>query len=129
LCPIAPQCGRAERAGGEVIGPQLTACTLRVRTRGSLDWGDEAISATGYIRDEPIPVLTIAERFAKDGDVEFEIALLHELLGPHTSEKLFLADHDAGTLKQSSENFARSTPEPNGRLSVQQKLLVAKQPK
>ena len=54
---------------------------------GRLNWGDEAISPSGNIGDESGAVLTIAERLAKGGDVEFEISLLYELFGPDTGKK------------------------------------------
>jgi hypothetical protein len=71
--------------------------------------------------------LAVAQRLSKGRDMKLEIALLDELLGPDPGKKLVLGDDDAWPFDKRSENFKRSRAEPDWRLAVEQKPLVAKQ--
>ena len=59
--------------------------------------------------------------------MKLEIAFLDELFGPHPGEKLVLGDDDPRPFDERGENFKRSGAEPDPRLPLEQKPLVAKQ--
>jgi hypothetical protein len=59
--------------------------------------------------------------------MKLEIALLNELFGPDPRKQLVLGNDDAWPFDKRGENFKRSSAEPDRRLAVEQKPLVAKQ--
>ena len=71
--------------------------------------------------------LAVAQRLSKGCYMKLEIALLNELFGPDPGKKLVLGDDDAWPFEKRGENFKRSSAEPDWRLAVEQKPLVAKQ--
>ena len=59
--------------------------------------------------------------------MKLEIALLDELFGPDPGKKLVLGNDDPRPFDKRGENFKRSSTEPDWRLAVEQKPLIAKQ--
>jgi hypothetical protein len=59
--------------------------------------------------------------------VDHQIALIHELPGPHASKKLVLGDDDAWAFDERKENLPRSASEWDRGLSIEEKVLVGKQ--
>ena len=98
--------------------------SLRLQT---LNRRDEAISPAWNVADVSRGALAVAERLSKGRDMKLEIALLNELFGPDPGKKLVLGNDDPRPFDERSENLKRSSAEPDRRLAVEQKPLVAKQ--
>jgi hypothetical protein len=97
---------------------------LRLQT---LNRRDEAISPAWNVADVSCGALAVAQRLSKGCDMKLEIALLNELFGPDPGKKLVIGDDDAWPFDKSCKNFKRSSAEPDWRLAVEQKPLIAKQ--
>ena len=83
----------------------------------------ETIAPPWNIGDVPIAGMTVAERLAKRRDVDLEIALLDECVGPDTSYQLFLSDQLARALQKGDQNVSRAAAETDMLLALQQQLL------
>ena len=93
-----------------------------------MDRCDKAVAAPRNVGDVALAALAIAERAPQSGNVDLEIALFHEDVGPDAVEQLLLAQNLAGPFEQSDEDITCPTAEMNRLVAVQQELLRGKQP-
>ena len=102
--------------------------SLRCARRGGLDSSYKAVAASRNGRNIPPAGLPLSQRFSKCRDVDFEIALFHDNVGPRASHELAFGDKLARTLDQCGQDLESATPETNESLAFQQALLCGKEP-
>ena len=99
------------------------ALASRRRCRvGVFNRSDEAIAASGDGGDISTAEPAFAERPSEGRDLDLEIALLDNGVGPDAGCQFVLADQLAWALDQCAQDFQGTTAEPNGRLTLQQQL-------
>src|SRR5262249_11727523 len=87
-----------------------------------------AIAASRDGRDIPRAGLPIAQGSSKCRNVDFEIALFNDDVGPRASHEFAFGDKLARTLDQCGQDLKGTTAEANESFSLQQELLRRKVP-
>ena len=94
----------------------------------AMDGRNEAIAASRDIGDEALPGLSVAEGAAQGGDMDLQIALFHEGVGPYAVEQLLLAQDLARPLQKGDQDVAGTAAEVHRLIAFEQQLLRGKQP-
>src|SRR6516225_7626044 len=84
---------------------------------GRLDWSYKAVAAPRNGRHVPRTGLPLTQRSSKCRNVDFEIALFHNDVGPRASHELAFGNKLARTLEQCGQNLEGTTSETNGPFS------------
>src|SRR3954453_1005968 len=90
--------------------------------------GHEAVAAAGDGGQEAVAVLAVTQRLAERGDVDPEVALLDEGVGPDAGDKLVLADDLARPLDQGDQDVQRPAAERHRLVALEQELPRREQP-
>jgi hypothetical protein len=83
------------------------------------DWSYKAVAAPRNGRYIPRAGLPLTQRSSKCRNVDFEIALFHNDVGPRSSHELAFGNKLARTLEQCGQNLEGTTAETNGPFSGQ----------
>ena len=86
------------------------------------DRRDEAVAAAGNVRDVAIARLAIAQGAAERGNVDPEIAVLDERIGPDATHQLLIAQQLTSALNERCQDLAGAAAEVNGRVAIEKQL-------
>jgi len=107
-----------------------SAAEVRRRHFGLIDFDrrDEAIAASADGGHVSTTGLAFAQRPSERRDMNFEVAILNEGVGPGPGHEVALADEITPTLDESGEDLEGSAAQANRRFTLQQELLCRKEP-
>src|ERR1700681_925651 len=94
---------------------------------GEVDRCHEAIAAPRNIGKVSTTWLAVAQRPSKRRDMDLEVALLDDRVGPHARHELVLGNQLARALDQCCQDLQGTAAETNGGVTFQQKLLRRKE--
>jgi hypothetical protein len=100
----------------------LGTATPPLRLRGDGYRRDEAVAAARNVRDVAIARLAIAQGAAHRGNVNPEIAVLDERIGPDATHQLLVAQELTGAFNERYENLASTTAQVNGPVAIEKQL-------
>ena len=93
------------------------------------NWGNKAIAASGDRDDIATVIFSVSQRPAQRGDVDGEIILDDDCIGPDAGHKVPLAGKFAGAFDQHDENIESAATEVKRVARIQQKPFHGKQAK
>jgi hypothetical protein len=108
-------------------GASSSVIRASVRFAAHLDWGDEAVAASGDIYDEPVAIAPVAQRATQRGNMDRKVGRLDEYVGPNPTHQLFLADQLPWPFKQHDQDFQSAAPEAYWLVAFEQKKLCRAQ--
>src|SRR5262245_7336295 len=86
------------------------------------DRSDEAVAAAGNVRDVAVARLAIAQGATERGDMDPEIAVFDERVGPDPTHQLLIAQELTGALNERRQDLAGATAEVNGFVAIEKQL-------
>ena len=83
---------------------------------------DEAVAAAGNVRDVAIARVPIAQGATERGNVNPEIAVLDERIGPDATHQLLIAQQLTGAFNERYQDLAGAAAQVNGRVAIEKQL-------
>lgn len=111
-----------EKSGEIVAWPGFSGRRRRQRLPLRRYWRNKAVSASRDIGQIAIAPTAIAQNFADGGDVDPQVSVLDERVGPDAGNDFFLGDNFPRPLDQGGQDFECPAAEVERLLAFEQKL-------
>ena len=106
-----------------------TVSRRRRRLHEGFDGDGQAIAPSGVADDKSAAVGTVAKRLPESRNVEFQIDLVDDFVGPRSGHQMFWFDKSASVFEERDQDIARTRSDRDRRLAVQKRPTVRNKPK